>query len=147
MIEELRAHGFDPGPHQHPRMAGVLAAIVVAPIAVFVFARCGVFSKIDDELAAGTVVLGLCAMGALYGQIFGRAANDRRGGWMFGMAFGFAVWTLASFALRATGNAFVGLAAMGFFGGMVIHGALIGLAFPSVHPFVKRPLRHVRWLK
>ena len=140
MIEEVRTHSFDPGAHQKPRTAGVLAGIVVAPIAVFVFARCRVFVGID-ELAAGVVVLGLCAMGALYGQIFRRAANDRRGGWMFGMAFGFAVWTIVSFALRATGNGVVGIAAMGLFGGMVIQGALIGVAFPSVHAFVKRPLR------
>lgn len=143
MIEELRGHALDPGPHQRPRMAGVFAGIVVAPIAVFVFARCRVFAGID-ALAAGAVVLGLVAMGALYGRIFRRAANDRYGGWMFGMAFGFAMWTLVSFALRITGSGLVGISAMGLFGGMVIHGALVGIAFPSVHAFVKRPLRDVR---
>src|SRR5260370_41688930 len=46
-----------------------------------------------SELA--TVVAGALLMalaGAAYGRLFGRAANDARGGWLFGMAFGFALW-------------------------------------------------------
>ncbi len=30
--------------------------------------------------------------GVLYGQMFQRAANDRHGGWLFGLAYGFLIW-------------------------------------------------------
>ena len=32
--------------------------------------------------------------GVLYGWLFQRAANDPRGGWLFGLAFGFVLWML-----------------------------------------------------
>ena len=41
-------------------------------------------------LAAGWAVMAIA--GAAYARFFGRAANAVRGGWLFGMSFGFALW-------------------------------------------------------
>ncbi len=55
-----------------------------------------------------TIVAGCLLMavaGALYARLLGRAANDVRGGWLFGMAFGFALWAAgAVFILPLVGN-------------------------------------------
>ena len=136
MIEHLLAHGFDPGPSQRPRTAGFLAAGACAPLGLFVFARAGVLTSAPMVALAGIV---LVFQGVLYGHVFRRAANDRRGGWMFGMAFGFATWTAAIMLLRLARIHFLGVPAMGLFGGFVLHGAIVGLVFPWVHALVKRP--------
>jgi hypothetical protein len=135
VIEHLLAHGFDPGPSQRPRTAGFIAAGACAPIGLFVFARTGALTSAPTVALAAIV---LVFEGVLYGHVFRRAANDRRGGWMFGMAFGFAVWTAATVLSRAAHAHLVGVAAMGLFGGFVLHGAIVGLAFPWVHALVKR---------
>jgi hypothetical protein len=137
VIEQLRAHGFDPGPSQRPRIAGFIAAGASAPIALFVFARCG---DLRSPAMVALAALVLLFEGVLYGQIFRRAANDRRGGWMFGMSFGFAVWTATVALLRASSTHPTGLAAMGLFAGFVTHGALVGLIFPWIHTLIMRRL-------
>jgi hypothetical protein len=37
--------------------------------------------------------------GVFYGWLFQRAANDPRGGWLFGLAFGFVLWMLVPIPL------------------------------------------------
>jgi hypothetical protein len=77
--------------------------------------------------------------GAIYARLFGRAANVIRGGWLFGMAFGFALWAAGAvlvLPLASGGKAPAGQAAIGVFLSLVAWGAALG----SVHPFVHRPL-------
>ena len=77
--------------------------------------------------------------GALYSRLFGRAANDPRGGWLFGMAFGFVLWTAGAvlvLPLVSGGKAPAGSAALGVFLSLVLWGAVLGALLPFVH----RPL-------
>ncbi len=138
MMEQLRAHGFDPGPMQRPVATGFVAGGLCVPIAIAIFARSGALqSPAMVALAAFVLVL----EGALYGRVFRRAANDKRGGWMFGMASGFAAWTVVIELVRAAHANLYGVAAMGLFGGFVLHGAVVGLVFPWVHATVRRGAR------
>jgi hypothetical protein len=76
------------------------------------------------------------ASGALYGMTFRRAANDRRGGWLFGAAFGFLLWMAAPIAvLPLIGGSVMaaGKAATGFFACFLVWGAAVGAVFPFVH--------------
>src|SRR4051812_16394362 len=94
----LSAHGYDPGPTQRPLLAGAISGVVatVPAIAIlYAFGSLRVEASILGLPQLKTVGLGWLAMalaGAIYGRLFGRAANDMRGGWLFGMAFGFALW-------------------------------------------------------
>ena len=65
--------------------------------------------------------------------------HDVRGGWLFGMAFGFALWAAGAvmvLPLASGGGSSGGHAAIGVFLSLVAWGAALGAA----HPFVHRPL-------
>jgi hypothetical protein len=145
MASFLSAHGYDPGPTQRPLLAGAIAGLLAtAPAIALLYA----FGSLEVEarilgvsvaatLAAGAVVM--AAAGALYSRLFGRAANDARGGWLFGMAFGFILWTAGAvfiLPLVSDGKAPAGDAALGVFLSLVVWGAALGAVLPLVH----RPL-------
>jgi hypothetical protein len=141
----LSAHGYDPGPTQRPSLAGLLSgafATLPATALLHGFGALEVEAKIVGysiavTLAAGCVLMALA--GALYGRLFQRAANDRRGGWLFGAAYGFALWTAGAvmiLPLVSGGVAPAGLAAVGVYLSLVLWGATMGWLFPRVH----RPL-------
>src|SRR3546814_15737124 len=83
--------------------------------------------------------------GGIYGRLFQRGANDRRGGWLFGMAFGFLLWTagmVLTLPLLSGGRLPVGTAAIGVFLSLVIWGTTNGGLFPYVqHPLHASPVR------
>jgi len=88
-------------------------------------------------VAAGCVIMAIA--GAAYGRLFGRAANDARGGWLFGMAFGFALWAAGAIMilpLASGGRVPAGQPAIGLFLSLVAWGVALG----TIHPFVHRPL-------
>ncbi|HEU5284891.1 MAG TPA: hypothetical protein VFU20_00095, partial [Sphingomicrobium sp.] len=88
-------------------------------------------------IGAGWLVM--AAAGAAYARLFGRAANDRRGGWLFGMAFGFALWAAGAvmvLPVASGGKAPAGMAALGVFLSLIVWGAALGAVIPLVH----RPL-------
>src|SRR3546814_15596257 len=91
----LNAHGFDPSPTQRPVLAGILACVIGMPPATAVLVAFGsldVEAEILDLSIAAISGGGCGAMalaGGIYGRLFQRGANDRRGGWRFDMAFGF----------------------------------------------------------
>src|SRR5918993_1573130 len=100
MLRMLQAHGLDAGPTQRPLLAGALAGVLAAIPALLVLAG---FQSLDAPAraigtsagAAGLAYAGLMLLGGvLYGWLFQRAANDPRGGWLFGLAFGFVLWML-----------------------------------------------------
>lgn len=141
----LGAHGYDPGPTQRPLLAGVISGLVATIPAVailHIFGSLEVEAGILGMSPVRTIGVGLPVMalaGAAYGWLFGRAANESRGGWLFGMAFGFALWASGAVMLipLATGGlAPAGKAAIGLFLSLVIWGAALG----SAHPFIHRPL-------
>ena len=88
--------------------------------------------KIDDYSA-------MAIAGAAYARLFGRAANNKSGGWLFGAAFGFAVWAAGAvliLPLVSGGKAPAGEAALGVFLSLVLWGGALGVLVPFVH----RPL-------
>lgn len=141
----LSAHGYDPGPTQRPMLAGAISgalATLPAIAVLYLFGSLRIEAQILGLAEATTVAAGVALMalaGAAYGRLFGRAANDARGGWLFGMAFGFALWATGAtliLPLASGGKAPAGGPAIGLFLSLVAWGAGLGL----LHPFVHRPL-------
>jgi hypothetical protein len=147
MMSVLRAHGLDSGPLQRPILAGLLGGLLAAVPAGVVFMAFGSFQVVADQvmrqprpLAAAVLLAAFTASGALYGLTFRRAANDRRGGWLFGAAFGFLLWMAAPIVvLPLIGGSVMagGKAATGFFACFLVWGAAVGAVFPFIH----RPLQ------
>lgn len=97
--------GRDPAPLQRPFLAGTIAAAIASlPAAALVWFT---GSAVTPAGIIGVAPLVLVAMsigelivsGMLYGITFMRAANDRRGGWLFGLGWGFLTWTLGPITL------------------------------------------------
>ena len=141
----LGAHGYDPGPTQRPLLAGAIAGILAAMPAVgvlSVFPSLRVEATILGLSETATILAGAPVMavaGAIYARLFGRAANDARGGWLFGMAFGFALWAAGAalvLPLASGGLALAGEAAIGTVLALIAWGAVLG----CIYPFVHRPL-------
>ena len=141
----LSAHGYDPGPTQRPLLAGAISGVVatIPAIAILIaFGALEVEARILGVSELMTVGVGLPAMaaaGAIYARVFGRAANNRRGGWLFGMTFGFALWAAGAvmvLPLASGGMAPAGEAAIGVLLSLIAWGAALG----AVHPYVHRPL-------
>jgi predicted secreted protein len=141
----LSAHGYDPGPTQRPLPAGALSSLLATIPAVAILHGFGALEvearilnlSVLGTLAAGELVMALA--GALYARLFGRAANDPRGGWLFGMAFGFALWAAGAvmvLPLASGGQAPAGTAALGVLMSLIVWGAALGTLLPFVHrPF------------
>jgi hypothetical protein len=141
----LGAHGYDPGPTQRPLLSGAISGVLATAPAIALLHAFGSLeveaqilgASIAVTLGVGWVVMALA--GAAYARLFGRAANDVRGGWLFGMAFGFALWAAGAvmvLPLASGGEAPAGTAALGVFVSLVVWGAVLG----AVQPFVHRPL-------
>jgi hypothetical protein len=145
MARFLAAHGYDPGPTQRPLLAGALSgaiATIPASVVLWLFGSLQVEARIlaqslGTTLGAGVLVMAMA--GSAYARLFGRAANDRRGGWLFGAAFGFGVWAAGAvliLPIASGGIAPAGEAALGLFLSLVLWGLVLGLLVPLVH----RPL-------
>jgi hypothetical protein len=145
MATFLSAHGYDPGPSQRPltagAIAGVLATIPAMPILVWL-GSLKVEAAILHLSPALTIALGWAAMalaGAAYARLFGRAANNPHGGWLFGMVFAFALWAggaVLVIPLASGGAAPAGKAALGVALSLLAWGLAAGILVPFVH----RPL-------
>ena len=138
----LGAHGYDPGPTQRPLTAGAISGLLAtAPAIVLLqlFGSLGVEARILGLSVVATIVAGCLVMalaGAVYARLLGRAANDVRGGWLFGMAYGFALWAAgAVFVLPIVGNGQLpaGAPATGVFLSLVLWGGCLGTLLPFVH--------------
>ena len=141
----LAAHGYDPGPTQRPLLAGALAGVLATVPAIAVLHLLGSLevearilgTSVGVTLAAGWLIMAVA--GAVYARLFGRAANEKSGGWLFGAAFGFAVWAAGAvliLPLASGGKAPAGEAALGVFISLVLWGLVLG----ALVPFVHRPL-------
>src|SRR5690606_27897184 len=100
MTQFVRAHGYLPGPTQRPVAAGLLAGVIgtlaAAPMLWLSHALAAMAQslRVNAWLIVALGVVYLAIAGAFYGRILMRAANDRRGGWLFGICFGFVLWML-----------------------------------------------------
>jgi hypothetical protein len=138
----LSAHGLDPGPTQRPLPAGLLAGALATLPATLVLVLSGALraeAAILGISVAATLGIGcaiMAAAGGVYGRLFGRGANDRRGGWLFGMAYGFLLWMAGAVLVLPVvsgGRAPAGSAAVGIFLALVLWGTAMGGIFPHVH--------------
>jgi hypothetical protein len=145
----MRAHGQRPGPGQRPAAAGGLAGGVAGLVTSPVLQLSGAADSVRLALALEgwwmpfLYVSAAALAGALYGAVFQRAAADRRGGWLFGISYGFLLWMLGPITLLqmlhgrplATGGA-----AMGILAAHLASGLLLGLLFRPAHRVVRRSL-------
>lgn len=143
----LAAHGYDPGPTQRPYSAGGISGVLAAFPAVGVlwwFGSLEVEAEILQLSVPATLALGWTAMaaaGAAYARLFGRAANIRRGSWLFGMAFGFALWAAGAvlvLPLLSGGEMPGGPPAIGVFLSLLVWGAGVGCTVPLIHPYLQQ---------
>lgn len=141
----VAAHGYDPGPSQRPLLAGAIAGIlatVPATGVLVLFGSLEVEAEILGISPAATLAGGWAVMaiaGAAYARFFGRAANAVRGGWLFGMSFGFGLWAAGAvlvLPLLSGGRAPAGGAAVGVALSLIVWGLATGILVPFVH----RPL-------
>jgi hypothetical protein len=146
-IQYMRAHGHTPGPTQRPLLTGGLAGGLGSLPALALLSRSGGLSAVaatmdasPAEIAvgfAGLFVLG----GVAYARVFGRAANDRSAGWLFGISFGFLLWMVGpatvvywiTLAPVATGRA-----AVGVFVAHALYGLALGVLVPPIHGRLQR---------
>ncbi len=142
MLSMLQAHGLDAGPTQRPLLTGAIAGMIATAPALAILAG---FQALDAPArATGTSVLvaslsyaGLMLLGGvLYGWLFQRAANDVRGGWLFGMAYGFVIWMLGPVPLLQWLPAqpiLRGYPAAGLLLAQLLWGLAMGVVFPLIH--------------
>jgi predicted secreted protein len=146
MASFLAAHGYDPGPTQRPLLAGAVSGLLATAPAIAILHAFGSLEvearilglSIVATILAGSVLMSVAA--AFYARLFGRAANDAHVGWLFGMAFGFALWATGAvmvLPIASGGLAPAGIPAAGVFLSLVIWGATLG----AVLPFVHRPMQ------
>ena len=142
MASFLAAHGYDPGPTQRPLTAGAISGILATAPAVATlvwFGSLKVEARILGLSPLLTIALGWVAMaiaGAIYARVFGRAANNVHGGWLFGLAFGFALWAggaVLVLPIVSGGRTPAGPAALGVAVSLLAWGLATGLLVPLVH--------------
>jgi hypothetical protein len=149
LMRFMQAHGQTPGPGQRPRTAGALSGMGAGVLAlpVLVWSGAGASLSTNLQLANWLILLlyvGIAtAAGAAYGAVFRRAASDRRGGWLFGISYGFLLWMLGPVALLQTllGHPLAtGTGAMGVLWANLISGLVLGLCFRPAHGLVRAGL-------
>ena len=88
-----------------PLLAGAVAALIADIPAAAVLVPFGSLDALGKAAGISTVLAGfayggtMLLGGVLYGWLFQRAANDPRGGWLFGLAFGFVLWMVGPIPL------------------------------------------------
>ncbi len=142
----LQAHGYEAGPTQRPRLAGALSAVAAEVPTLALLWATGALEALAEAMRLGLAAalglhVGLVVLaGVLYGQLFQRAANDRHGGWLFGLAYGFLCWMagpVTALEWIMGRPVITGSAAQGLFFAYLLWGLLVGLLFPRIH----RPLQ------
>jgi hypothetical protein len=148
----MQAHGYKAAPTQYPTTAGLLTAMMAGLATEALLHSAGAISELAVSLKISTwttyaaLALYLLLAGALYGRLFQRAANDRRGGWLFGLAYGFLLWVIGPVTVLQWILArplIVGTPALAVMGAQLLFGFVLGLLYPWVHLLVQRRLDDV----
>jgi hypothetical protein len=138
----MRAHGQMPAPGQRPVTAGALAGLCAGLAVLPLLFWTQAVASLAEVLSISTAVIAasypaLAALaGGLYGTVFRRAASDRRGGWLFGISYGFLLWMLGPTALLQAllGRPLAtGTSAMGLLAANLLSGLILGLLFRPMH--------------
>ncbi len=142
MLMMLQAHGLDAGPTQRPLLAGAVAGLIADIPAMAALVSFGSLDALSHATGASLAVAGfahgglMLFGGILYGLLFRRAANDPKGGWLFGLAFGFVLWMLGPIPLLQwlpDQPILRGYPAVGLLLGQLLWGLALGVIFPFVH--------------
>lgn len=139
MLEMLRAHGLDAGPTQRPAIAGAICGVLADIPAIALLYAFGTFERLTPVVGDVSVLLQVASTalaGAGYGLLFQRAANDAKGGWLFGMAYGYLVWQAVSVpALQwvPPQPLLDGMPSLGLLLAHLLWGLVAGLVFPIAH--------------
>ncbi|MFN2531798.1 MAG: hypothetical protein ABR555_10915 [Pyrinomonadaceae bacterium] len=152
-MQYMRAHGNAPGPTQRPVLAGALTGSVAELPAAVTLWWSGALMSATQSLSlsfwltlALHWLLAICG-GAIYGRVFSRAANDRQGGWLFGISYGFLIWMIGPVTVLqwTFGRPLaLGVAAMGILAAHLIYGLSLGLLFPWIHNLLQHELNHLK---
>src|SRR5215216_2853309 len=149
----MRAHGNTPGPTQRPILAGAATGALAEVPAVLMLWWSGALSSATQSLSLSmwiTLALHFLIMivaGAIYGRVFSRAANDPRGGWLFGISYGFLIWMIGPVTILqwTLGQPIaLGVAAIGILAAHLIYGLSLGLLFPWIHRFFQYELNQLK---
>ena len=152
-IQYMRAHGNTPGPTQRPITAGAATGALAEIPAVLLLWWSGALVSASQSLSLSTwmaVALHFLATifaGAIYGRVFSRAANDPRGGWLFGISYGFLLWMIGPVTVLqwTLGRPLaLGVAAMGILGAYLVYGLSLGLLFPLIHKLLQSELTRLK---
>jgi hypothetical protein len=142
LMRFMRAHGQEPAPGQRPVIAGALAGLgaglAALPLLFWsqALARVAAALSLSVGVVAATYPAVAMVAGGLYGAVFRRAANDRRGGWLFGISYGFLLWMVGPTTLLQAilGRPLAtGTAALGLLGANLLSGLILGLLFRPMH--------------
>ncbi|MBI3909477.1 MAG: hypothetical protein HY320_00920 [Armatimonadetes bacterium] len=154
MVDFVRAHGNQPGPAHRPALTGALAGIPAGLAFLAVMWPMGTprwvmeVANLRSYTWAAALHMAVSAIvGAVYGLVLQRAAEDRGGSWLFGLAYGFLVWLVGPIAilqLLARMPPPHVPAALALIGGHLLYGLVLGLAYPLVHALL-RPTS--RWMQ
>jgi hypothetical protein len=129
---------------------GLLAGTIGAGAALPLLWKAGAVATLSawaawpQWLLIGVSAAVLAAAGALYGRVFMRAANDNRGGWLFGISYGFLLWMLGPITVSqwVTGQPpVVSGAARALLASHLLFGLVLGFLFPHLHRLLMRRLR------
>jgi|SRR5689334_4773177 len=152
-FQYMRAHGNTPGPTQRPIWAGAITGFVAELPGAAMLWWSGALATATEALGLPmwlTLILHLIAAiigGAIYGRVFSRAANDPRGGWLFGISYGFLIWMVGPVTILqwSLGRPLVvGTAAMGVLGAHLIYGLVLGLLYPRTHRLLQTKLNRLQ---
>src|SRR6478672_923976 len=97
-MQYLRAHGNTPGPTLRPYTTGAISSLIAVIPYLVIMAWSGALAAatanlhLDIWFVVSVAVALMVLAGLVYAVVFKRAANDRQGGWLFGISYGFAVW-------------------------------------------------------
>lgn len=142
MLSMLQAHGLDAGPTQRPLLCGAISGLIANAPATAMLVIFGSLEAAVQGLGIGppAVLAAFCVLnliaGIAYGWLFQRAANDIRGGWLFGLSFGFVVWMLVPIPILQwlpDRPLLTGFDAIGLLLGQWLWGLVLGVLFPFVH--------------
>ena len=148
----MQAHGYTTGPTQRPTAAGLISAAIASVGAWAIIDATRAIDQAEQNLGitwntAISVYFLLCLLGGVfYGRIFQRTVNDRHGGWLFGIAYGFLLWMIGPVAIAqwALYTPIVsGSAAAGVLAANLAYGLTLGVTYPWIHHLIQRRLYDV----
>ena len=149
-LQYMRAHGNSPGPTQRPKLVGTVSGLIgsIPGVAILYWSGAlgsvGVAIGTNESVTLALIVWASILKGILYAAVFQRAANDFRGGWLFGSSFGFLIWMVGPVTIWqvSTGRALAaGRPAMGLFIAYISYGLVLGAVYPIINRSLQKQLR------